>query len=566
MLFKKIVAIILSIALLTGGYFSVVQLNSYRQSMELVQSDLSVQANPDLLTNVLLSVGRALAVDYLWIGLQKMQEEGRYFDAMQRAEWICQLQPHFPSVWVFQSWNMAYNISVAMTTGPDRWRWVRNGYELLRDRAIPLNPKAIVLYYQLAWIFFHKIGALSDDYHWYYKIQLARAMEKIIGWPDAKYDLMAKAPPDWDTLLKDKRVANLVMKLRSMKIDPQKEFLRILKHKGDYGEKVIGVIDDPANKQAVDALEGFLRADELRKEWKMDPKIISDLRRPDMYGPLDFRLPQAHAIYWAYLGLKRSGRNVSFDALNAIMKKGDTFNALNCKRVIYGSLQDIFKRGRFIITSDGIPLISPDIRFIPILHRVYLSLGKNYAKAEGKKWDGTAGETFRSGHVNFLRKAIAMYYQYGRLDMARKYWKILNKLYPNKEYNIGMQAYIYKYVREDIQSMGLADANATVMMFLMQAYTRYALGDDYEAAALKRWARMVYDAYMKDKLLRQRTGRTALASWDKMNKQAVNFVLKSIAPKLAARLRARLHLPANSGAGGVTGQKGQAGSSVRGKK
>ena len=542
MIFKKIIAIILTMALLTSGYFLVIQLNNYRQSMELTRANLSVQATPDLLTNVLLSVGRALAVDYLWIGLQKMQEEGRYFDAMQRAEWICQLQPHFPSVWVFQSWNMSYNISVAMTTGEDRWRWVRNGYELLRDRAIPLNPKSIVLYYQLSWIFFHKIGALSDDYHWYYKIQLARAMEKIIGWPDAKYDLMAKAPSDWETLLKNKEIALFVRKLREMKIDPRKDFLNILKKREEMGEKVLALIDAPANRSSRDALEGFLRADALRTKWKMDPKIIADLRKPDMYGPLDFRLPQSHAIYWAYLGLKRSGRNVSFDALNAIMKKGDTFNALNCKRVIYGSLQDIFKRGRFIITSDGIPLISPDIRFIPILHRVYLSLGKNYAEAEGKKWDGTAGETFRSGHVNFLRKAIAMYFQYGRMDMAKKYWKILNKLYPNKEYNIGMQAYIYKYIREDLQSMGLADANATVMMFLMQAYTRYALGDDYEAAALKKWAKMVYDAYMKDKLLRQQTGRTALASWDKMNRQAIEFVLKSISPKLAQRLCERLNI------------------------
>ncbi len=542
MLFKKIIAVVLAISLLTSGYFLVNQLNNYRQSMELTRANLSVQANPDLLTNVLLSVGRALAVDYLWIGLQKMQEEGRYFDAMQRAEWICQLQPHFPSVWVFQSWNMAYNISVAMTSGEDRWRWVRNGYELLRDRAIPLNPKSIVLYYQLSWIFFHKIGALSDDYHWYYKIQLARAMEKIIGWPDAKYDLMAKAPRDWETLLKDKQIAEFVNRLEAMKINPRNEFLGILKNRENVGEKVLALIDNAANKKVVEALEGFIRADELRKEWKMDPKIIADLRKPSMYGPLDFRLPQSHAIYWAYVGLKRSGRDVSFDALNALTKKGDTFNALNCKRVIYGSLQDIFKRGRFIITSDGIPLISPDIRFIPILHRVYLALGRNYAQAEGKKWDGTAGETFRSGHVNFLRKAIAMYYQYGRTDMARKYWKILNKLYPNKEYKIGMQAYIYKYIREDLQSMGLADANSTVMMFLMQAYTRYALGDDYEAAALKKWAKMVYDAYMKDKLLRQQTGRTALASWDKMNRQAIKFVLKSISPKLADRLRERLNI------------------------
>ncbi len=541
---KKITAILIAILILTVGYFVITKVNRTRKEMELVNVDISLQARPDLLTNVLLSVGRALAVDYLWIGLQKMQEEGRYFDAMQRAEWICQLQPRFSSVWVFQAWNMSYNISVAMTTAEDRWRWVMNGVKLLRDRGIPLNPTSLPLYQQLAWIFFHKIGGLTDDHHWYYKTQLARAMEDIIGWPKPKYKIMAQAPESWEELLQDNLTKEFINRLSTMKIDVHKDYLHLIKEKREnIGEKVLELLDEPKYKSARDKIEGFLRAERLKNEWKLDAKKIAELRSKDLYGPLDFRTPQAHAIYWAHLGLIKSGRNISFyEALKAGAEKTSDITALNTKRIIYGAIQDIFRRGRFVITQGG-ALVSPDIRFIPILHRIYLELGKNYAEAEGKKWDGTAGETFRSGHINFLRKAIAMYYQYGRTDLARKYWKILNKLYPNKEYKIGMEPFIYKYVREDIQSMGFADVNATVVMFLIQSYTRYALGDDYESAALKRWAKMIYDAYMQERKLRQITGRTILAPWKDLNKFAIQHVLKNLPPKLTERLRIRLNLP-----------------------
>ncbi|MFA5864671.1 MAG: hypothetical protein WC975_08280 [Phycisphaerae bacterium] len=527
---KKILAFVLAISLLTGGFSLVGQLNESRRSLGLTMLELPAQARPDLLTSVLFSVGRALAVDYLWIGLQKMQEDGRYFDANQRSEWICQLQPHFTSVWIFQAWNMSYNISVAMTSGADRWRWVKNGYELLRDRGIPLNPKAIGMYQQLAWIFHHKIGAMSDDYHWYYKIQLARAMEDIIGWPDAKYDVIVKAPETWEKLVADPRMAEFVEKIREFKIDPQEKYLYLLSHRGEFGQKVIALLDNPGYAHEKDMLEGFLRADRLRREWKMDAKIIGELRKDDMYGPLDFRTPEAHAVYWSYAGFKAVGADTSFEALNT-------------DRVIYGSLQELTRRGRFVITAEEMPLISPDIRFIPVLHRIYLSLGKKWAAAEKIPWDGTAGETFKDGHINYMKKAIGLYYQYGREDLAKKYWDMMLKLYPYAEKNDGLEAFVRRYVREDIKSMGLTDVNSTVVMFLGQAYQRYAMGDDYSALAMERWAKTIYDSYMQGQEGKNETGRMNMAPWKDLKNYAIKMSLQSLPENLRERLRTRLNLP-----------------------
>jgi hypothetical protein len=531
MLAKKISSFVLAVAFLAGGFFVVREANTSRQLLGLVRQELPAQARPDLLTNVLFSVGRALAVDYLWIGLQKMQEEGRYFDANQRSEWICQLQPNFTSVWIFQAWNMSYNISVAMTTGADRWRWVRNGYELLRDRGIPLNPKSISLYQQLAWIFHHKIGAMSDDWHWYYKIQIARAMEDIIGWPEPRYDLMARAPTSWEALVSDPKTAAFVQKLRDFGVDPREKFLYLLTHRNEYGDKVLALIDDPANKASKDLLEGFIRAQRLAREWKMDARVVAELRRDDQYGPLDFRTPQAHAIYWSYMGSKRTGGDTSFDALNT-------------DRVVYGSLQDLVRRGRFLITADELPLFAPDLRFAWTLHRVYLSLGKKWAQAEKRPWDGTAGENFRDGHINYLRKIVAVAYQYGREDLSEKFWKELNTLYPNPEYKIGRMGCIRKFVREDIGSKGMVDVNVFIKGYLIQSFLNYAWDDDYQAVALRRYARTMYESYQDDRIAKSsETGRMRLEPWKDCVDFAEKVALQNLPERFQERLRTKLHRP-----------------------
>ena len=73
--------------------------------------------------------------------------DDKFFEAAQLADWITDLEPHFAQVWVFQAWNMAYNISVKFKENApgdysDRWRWVQRGIDLLRDEGLRYNPDA----------------------------------------------------------------------------------------------------------------------------------------------------------------------------------------------------------------------------------------------------------------------------------------------------------------------------------------------------------------------------------------------------------------------------------------
>lgn len=158
------------------------------------RADLQLTFNPQVTENLpateavlYTSLGcfRGLIANMLWMRANTLKENGQFYEAMELSDLISRLQPRFPQVWIFNSWNMAYNISVATHTARERWMWVNAGVELLRDRGIPMNPTSSGLHRQLSWIFLHKIGQYSDDMHWYYKQRLALEWQELLGVPPA---------------------------------------------------------------------------------------------------------------------------------------------------------------------------------------------------------------------------------------------------------------------------------------------------------------------------------------------------------------------------------------------
>ena len=87
---------------------------------------------------------------------------------MQLADWITTLDPRAIGAWVYNSWNLAYNISAMMPRFEDRQTWVDAGISLLRDRAIPANPGSPQLYRELGWLYQNKLGDATEPAHEHY--------------------------------------------------------------------------------------------------------------------------------------------------------------------------------------------------------------------------------------------------------------------------------------------------------------------------------------------------------------------------------------------------------------
>jgi hypothetical protein len=163
----QIIALLACIGLLFGSSRLISPINRGRADMNMtgMTADDPMQSAPPEYAFAIQALGafRGLLTNVMFIRATELKEKGRYYDAMQLASWICKLQPRFPSVWEFQSWNMAWNISVTTYTPEERWNWVYNGVKLVRDEGIKYNPRAVNLYKQIAWIFVNKMSETIDE-------------------------------------------------------------------------------------------------------------------------------------------------------------------------------------------------------------------------------------------------------------------------------------------------------------------------------------------------------------------------------------------------------------------
>ena len=490
-------------------------INSQRHKMKLISNEPLENAPPSLaFATVAMGAFRGLVVDALWMRADKLKEQGQFFDAKQLAEWITTLQPRFASVWEFQAWNMAYNISVAIpATQPDqRWHWVKNGYELLRDQGIALNPKSISLYRELARIFHHKIGAVSDDAHKYYKLQLALAMEPLLGPADNRtFRALAEAPTDWQQIVKDANVLPLITALKSADkafADDDEfvsNYLSLRQNPGRFNPAAFNTIDNFRGTAALEKFDIFAKAYQLRKTWKLDPALMHELNKiygpidwndPNKHLPLDWRHPNSHAIYWAVKGLQMAGKD------QYSMEESRT------DRTVGQSLQNLFRNGKIFICSVPAEMLTdsslqppqtqtkevflrPDLRMFKPYNNSMLAILEKYRDI-GKRG---VFESMQTGHRNMLENALFSFYQAGHRRQAQKIYNQLRKLYPADEFKPPLVVYARNRFLYELKDLGVNDAKEIVQMMLRESYFRYAVRDDDEAAGREKMAKEVYDHY-----------------------------------------------------------------------
>jgi hypothetical protein len=138
---------------------------------------------PPALAFVVVGLGafRGLAAEALWLRADRLQWEGRYFELVQLSSWITSLDPYAAEAWVYNAWNLAYNISAMMLRPEDRVRWVWHGLRLLRDDALAWNPGDAQLCRELAWLYLNKIGGNLDEAAPAYRRFLAAETAPMFG-------------------------------------------------------------------------------------------------------------------------------------------------------------------------------------------------------------------------------------------------------------------------------------------------------------------------------------------------------------------------------------------------
>jgi hypothetical protein len=337
----------------------------------------------------------------------------------------------------------------------------------------------VLMYRELAWFFQHKMGQNLDDAHMYYKQMWANEMFTVFG--------MDK--PNWDEL--------------------------------------INPTTDEAKK----------RAARLREKYKMDPVFMKEV--DERYGPLEWRLPETHAIYWAALGLRSAKTNE---------RRVDPNDLITLRRVIYQSMQLSFQRGRLIMDKANKQFsFGPNLANIPNANNVYLE-----AMADDEK----NRDHIATAHRNFLRDAVFLLYTYNRQADAITWFKYMATNYPDKPLldgkpnslprNIDLDDFAIGRIQEELSDPGKDQVQGVIEGFERQAYESLAVGDDDRYVGMDNLAGKLWASYENKIGVNTVTDtRVGLAPMKEIKRVVLQRLLdEELSPEAGAALRTRLHIPA----------------------
>ncbi|HTU90890.1 MAG TPA: hypothetical protein VMF69_12505 [Gemmataceae bacterium] len=76
---------------------------------------------------------RGLATCVLWVNAMDAQKKNQWNELELYARSLTKLQPHFITPWIFQSWNLSYNVSVESDRVNDKYFYITRGIGLLAE-------------------------------------------------------------------------------------------------------------------------------------------------------------------------------------------------------------------------------------------------------------------------------------------------------------------------------------------------------------------------------------------------------------------------------------------------
>lgn len=521
---------------LLGSSVLTTSLSAEAGRAQLVYADKATEGDPpEVAVGIALGAFRGVFANVLWIRAQKLKEAGRFYESMDLAQAITRLQPRFPRVWIFHAWNMAYNISVATDTAEERWMWVSAGIELLRDEAIPKNPSDPLIHKELAWIFNHKIQGIFDDANQYYKRRLAEEWTVVLGPPPKDgqtYEERVRERVQWlnvfaaapDSLREAIRVeptlATLVDRLeQEAGLEPGRDMLKAIEVyltlSQSPGARAIGlrVSEDMRNEALVTLMRDESFADAWRiliptvrkqllvHEYNMEPGRM--IRYTEKFGPLDWRHPSTHALYWSLRGDEQARQRENID----------DFDLTNTNRISLHAVQEIRRSGDlyYNILSDSYTAL-PNLDFIRVYGELLEELQAK-ADAAGDEFlsRSRVRTSFGAGYENFMADSVRLLYRAGRIEEAQ-YWyerlrtfeglNIYDPLAVEDRLSRPLAEFVQAELEESVTTTPYVAVEETSAA-LRQAYIRGILGGRQDVFRSNyEYARQVHAMFMAENLLR----------------------------------------------------------------
>jgi hypothetical protein len=131
---------------------------------------------------------RGVVAAYLWKQAEEDKDNRNWMDLETKYDLIGALQPYFVSVYVYHSWNQAYNLSAQWQDEETKYKWVLDG-EAYLYKGEDFNPGNPDIVYEQAQLYAMKLGGAAErqTYRAHWRSDISR-LHELNGRSEAKND------------------------------------------------------------------------------------------------------------------------------------------------------------------------------------------------------------------------------------------------------------------------------------------------------------------------------------------------------------------------------------------
>lgn len=159
---KKIVYAVVILFLFSTMYVYAPWLSKEKKDRDLGEAAIGqIDTGSFVMKLFLLGGFRGIVANYLWQQADENKRDHDWDRLKTNVDMITRLQPHFLSIWTFQSWNLAYNVSVEWDAPEDKYEWIKQGIKFVK-RGVEYNKRSPDLVWDTASYYHHKLGFADE--------------------------------------------------------------------------------------------------------------------------------------------------------------------------------------------------------------------------------------------------------------------------------------------------------------------------------------------------------------------------------------------------------------------
>ncbi|PCJ58814.1 MAG: hypothetical protein COA79_12145 [Planctomycetota bacterium] len=405
---KRIILLAAAFSLIYASNFQLKEMHKIRAKEKLVPFKLDVGDSPEIvIANKMMGGFKGVIILLLWLRAINLEEDGKYFELIQLFDLIGKLENRIGSVWTYAAWNMSYNIAKEMPYTKSKWKWIKAGIGLIKDKGLIYCARDSKLYEQLAWLYYNKIGGISDTNSPLYREYFAKEMHYIFGESPEFNEMLAvekklenilineTAKEIYQIYFSNENDRNIYFKIIATELDPDEKFIRF---EEKFGES-------PELKKLV-----LYYRRKMIQDYRISIPII--LKMEKTYGQLDWRSSYSHGLYWTIY----SKEEIYNDHISL-----DRMEMYNLKTMYdYGYIYQFTNKDGTISFHFG-----PDLDRAKMVHQRYIFFMNKYPK-------NMKSQTFYSAHHFFIQNVVSELLVRGDREQAEEFFNA-GKPYFNME-------------------------------------------------------------------------------------------------------------------------------------